>query len=388
MDMLRDSLDMSDKSYAVNYMTAVGAEGDSVMLRDEITGEEIAVKPKVVVNAGGPWIDFANQAMGEPTRFIGGTKGSHIILDNPELFEALNGTEMFFENADGRILLILPYLGKVMAGTTDIRIEDPEEAWIVDDEIDYILGAIPHVFPTIPLDRSQIVFQFSGVRPLANSGEGYTGNVTRDHQIMTIETEQSGFGFPIYSLVGGKWTSFRAFSEQTADQIMQTLNITRKQSTEHMPIGGGKDYPQNEAETDRWITQVADTSGVAAERVRTLFERYGTHAENITIFISEGEDQPIADLPDYSVREIRYLAKTEQVTHLTDIPLRRTLIGWLGQLTDAAVVSLANAAGEELGWSDARRQEEIERTVAIFNDKYAGRLTVAADGKEEAPAGD
>ena len=376
LDMVRDATDVSDTAHALNYVSAVDAEGDTVTLRDEITGETFTIQPQIVINAGGPWIDFIHKAMGETTRFIGGTKGSHLIIDNPELNEALNGSEMFFENDDGRIVLLLPYMGKVMAGTTDIRIDNPDDAWITDEETDYILSLIPKVFPSIPVDRSQIVFHFSGVRPLPASVAGYTGNVSRDHELRTLEPAQSGFTFPVYSLVGGKWTSFRAFSEETADVAIKDLGYTRKKSTAQLAIGGGADYPQDDAAQTRWIDKVTGETGVPAPRVRELFDRYGTHAANIAAFISEGDDAPISDLPDYSMREIQYLARTEQVTRLIDIPLRRTVIGWLGALTDAALTDIADACATELGWSAERRNEEITRTAQIMNERYAGRLAV------------
>jgi len=378
MDLLRDASELSEEAYAINYVSAVDADGDHVILRDELTGETFTVKPQVVINAGGPWIDFVNKAMDIETNFIGGTKGSHLILDNPELYEALNGHEFFFENHDGRIVLLLPYMGKVMAGTTDIRIEDPDDVRVTEDEIDYILGMIPHVFPSIPVDASQIVFQFSGVRPLAASEAGYTGNVTRDHVVRSVERGKSGYDFPIHSLVGGKWTSFRAFSEQTADLALKELGQTRKQSTAHMAIGGGQAYPKNEVDQARWVKRVSNYTEVAIARLQQLFERYGTHAEDFARFIAEAEDTPLAHHADYSRREIAYLIQTEQVTHLSDIVLRRTLIAWLGEATTPLLNELADICARELGWSTEHRQTEVENAVNLLNAQYGTALDLNA----------
>ena len=150
------------------------------------------MKPKIVINAAGPWIDFAMRAIGKETRFIGGTKGSHLILDNPELYAACNGGEFFFENDDGRIVLIMPYVDrKVMVGTTDIRIDDPEQAVCTDEETDYMLNLVNRMLPGIKVDKSQIIFKFSGVRPLPKQRQGYTGNVSRDHRIEVTEPDRS-----------------------------------------------------------------------------------------------------------------------------------------------------------------------------------------------------
>jgi glycerol-3-phosphate dehydrogenase len=96
---------------------------------------------------------------------MGGTKGSHIVLENPELLEATRGNEIFFEAADGRIVLIYPLKGRVMVGTTDIDADPREPTVCTDDEIDYFFDLIAQVFPHIAVDRSQIVYTFSGIRP-------------------------------------------------------------------------------------------------------------------------------------------------------------------------------------------------------------------------------
>jgi glycerol-3-phosphate dehydrogenase len=378
LDLITDTLAMGDHALALNYVAAVDGDSDTVTLRDELTGETVEVQPQVVVNAGGPWIDFVNRAIGKETQFIGGTKGAHLILDKPELFKALNGSELFFENKDGRIVLILPYMGKVMVGTTDIRIEDPDEAWVTEDEIGYILDLIPKVFPDIPLSRADIIFQFSGVRPLPYSDKSFTGNVSRDHSIETLEPSAGPFTFPILSLVGGKWTTFRAFSEVTADDVLKRINHPRKMGTQNMPIGGGKDYPSTDTERDKWVQQVSRDTDVSAERLSELFDRYGTRAAQIAGYISQGDDAPLSDLPAYSRREIAFLIHDEKALRIDDLVLRRSLMAWLGQLTDDLLADLADIFATELGWSEEQKLDEWRRAVEILNGRYAQTLAVPA----------
>jgi glycerol-3-phosphate dehydrogenase len=331
---------------ALNYVSAVDSSGETVTLRDELTGETIEVKPKVVINAAGPWIDFVNRAINRETNMIGGTKGSHLIVDHPELLAQISDHEIFFEHKDGRIVLILPFMGKVMIGTTDIRIHDPDEAVCTEAEIDYMLDMIQRVFPTIRVDRSQIVFNLSGVRPLPNSDKSYTGNVSRDHSIEVVPPG-NGLKYPILSLVGGKWTTFRAFAEQTADRTLKTLGLQRKVSTKDMAIGGGRDYPQDEVS---WVRRVHESNGLPLERVQTLFRRYGTRAEMIAAFIAQGEDQTLHYQPDYSRREIEFLARHEKIVRLDDLILRRSLIAWLGGINEATLRELLDILGSVLNW--------------------------------------
>lgn len=373
IDLIHDAEADSPQAHAVNYVSAIGAEGDTVMLRDELTGVKYSVKPRIVINAAGPWIDFANRAMRRETTFIGGTKGSHIVVNHPELREAIGDHEFFFENVDGRIVLIFPLLDKVLIGTTDIRIDDPDQARCTEEEIDYLLGMIARVFPAIKVDRSHIVFRFSGVRPLPTSRVGFTGQISRDHHIEAVEANGT-LAFPILSLVGGKWTTYRAFAEQVTDGALKRLGLPRKASTASLPIGGGRDYPFSAEDQRRWIESLAQQTGLPVERVRVLFERYGTRAAGVAAYIAAGEDSPLQHHPAYSRREIAYLAQEEKVLHLDDVPLRRSLMAWLGELTPDLIEELAEVVGDVLGWSEEERMAEASRTFGVLKEYFGVTL--------------
>ena len=122
-----------------------------------------------------------------PTRYMGGTKGSHIVLDHPELLEATKGRELFFENDDGRIVLIYPLKGRVMVGTTDIDADPRQPVVCTEEEVDYFFELVHHVLPEIELDRSQIVYRFSGIRPLPRHDDETPGFVSRDYRIEPAE---------------------------------------------------------------------------------------------------------------------------------------------------------------------------------------------------------
>ncbi|MEZ4870187.1 MAG: glycerol-3-phosphate dehydrogenase/oxidase [Caldilineaceae bacterium] len=362
---------------ALNYVSVTGAAGGQVRLQDEMSGESLTVQPQVVINAAGPWIDFANQALGQTTQFIGGTKGSHLVLDHPELRQAIGEHEFFFENNDGRIVLICPLSQRVLVGTSDIRITDPDEAVCTEEEIDYFLGMTARVFPGIKVDRSQIVFTFSGVRPLPAADAKTTGQISRDHSIETVEAG-NGLDFPILSLVGGKWTTFRAFAEQTSDQVLQRLGQARQSSTRNTAIGGGKEYPRTEAEQRAWIEAQHNATGLPREMIATLLQRYGTLAAPMSAALAAKQEQgatmPLQHQPDYWRGEVAYLAQMEKIVHLDDFILRRSSLGMLGLVTRPLLEELATVLGDVLGWSAAEQQAELARTVALLTRRHRMQL--------------
>jgi glycerol-3-phosphate dehydrogenase len=322
IELLLDAEEQGSHARAINYVSLAGVQGDTVTLRDELSGVTFNIRPQLIINAAGPWIDGINRTLGLPTQYVGPTKGSHLVLENPELRAAIGDHEFFFENKDGRIVLIFPLFDKVMIGTSDLPIEDPDSARCTEDEVDYFIGMVGRVFPDVKVTREQIVFRFCGVRPLAYTKAKNAGQITRDHH---IQEDRLG-NIPVYSLVGGKWTSFRAFSEQATDRSLFFLGLTRKTDTKSLPIGAGKD----------------------AALLKTD--------------------------PHYTRSEIAGMAKREKIVHLDDLLLRRTLLAYLGQLTRPLVEELADDLGEALGWDESRKKAEIARTLEILLDRHQVRL--------------
>jgi glycerol-3-phosphate dehydrogenase len=359
--------------HGLNYVRLKGASGDTVNLEDEISGQTFAVKPQIVVNATGAWIDFTNRALLRQTQYIGGTKGSHIMLEHPELLAATQGQMLYFANADGRICIFYPFYGKVIAGSTDIPVADPEAALCGEDEVDYILESLRQVFPAIPVDRSHIVYRFCGVRPLPQSDASTPGEVSRDHTCAVIPAG-NGIDFPVYSLIGGKWTTFRSFGEQVADRILSHLARPRLASSAELPIGGGNGYPITEAEKSAWLVSWERKTRLPVERLNALLDRYGARAEDVAQFMSAAPDRPLRCLPAYTQREIQFMASQESIVHLDDLISRRTLMALLGQLSLDLLEELALLLAPLLAWPQQRRQQEIERAVKLLREVHGVRL--------------
>ncbi|WP_204536848.1 glycerol-3-phosphate dehydrogenase/oxidase [Arthrobacter tumbae] len=364
LDVLQDGLSANPRSRAVNYVSAVGSSEEGIVLRDELTGEVFPVQADVVVNATGAWVDGTNSALGQTSGFMGGTKGSHIVLDHPELLAACAGREIFFEHSDGRIVLIYPMGDRVLVGTTDIETDMDTPAVCTDAEIDYFFDLIHHVFPTVRATRDSIVYTFSGVRPLPRHDETQPGFVSRDYRIERGTTANR----PMLSLVGGKWTTFRALSEHLADEVLGLLQRSRTVSTAAMPIGGGLGFPQQPRDVAAWIE--ANGSGLPAERVRLLLQRYGTRAADVITFLAAGEDLPLETTREVSARELEYMVRQEQVQHISDVIIRRTALAFNGLVSAELIDELADVLGTHLGWTATERKNEIEDTRRLLQEQH------------------
>lgn len=374
IEVMLDAEQENSHAHALNYMNMVGGMEDTIILRDELTDENFDIKPKLVINASGAWIDVSNRKLGLSSRFIGGTKGSHIIVRHDLLHEVIGDHEFFFENNDGRIVLIFPLYDRVLIGTSDIPVDSPEGVTCTEQEIDYFLDMVKRVFPDISLTHQNIVFRFSGVRPLPHSGAKTTSQISRDHSIEVLSGEWTNLAFPVYSLVGGKWTSFRAFSEQTADKAFEFLGVKRTRDTRSLAIGGGRGYLPASSDMQRQIESLSAWTGVARERLRVLFERYGTRAEAFATFMNAGTDRLLKTLPDYSLREILFIISHEKVFHIDDFILRRSMLAMLGRLSRETLDELAGVFADILGWTKEEREADVARTLSILADRFGVRL--------------
>ncbi|RMC37956.1 glycerol-3-phosphate dehydrogenase/oxidase [Paracoccus alkanivorans] len=352
LELLLDGEEMHPRSRALNHAEIQRVEGGVISFMQG--GSVHRVKPKVIVNAGGAWIDEVNDVLGIPSRLMGGSKGAHLVVENPKLLKALNGHMIYFGTADGRVNLLYPFMGRVLIGSTDHRIEHPDDAICSDEEAEYLCAVVGEIFPGIPVTPSQIRHRFSGVRPLPRA-DGDIGMVTRDHSIVELEL---GSGTPVLCLIGGKWTTFRGFSEQAADRLLDLLGKRRVRKTDEMQIGGGRDYPRGDAR-ETWIGERAENCSLTPARIGALLSRYGTRLDRILPQLRGGET-PLVHLPGYSREELEWLCRNERVVTLADLLQRRTAIAISGDLTPEVACEVAEIPARVFEWDAARKRAEID----------------------------
>ena len=374
LELLRDTEAAAPGSLALNYAT-LRVEAGQHLLRDSSMDQEIPVKPKVIVNASGAWLDEVSDRLqtGARERMVSGTKGSHLILDNRALFDALDGHMVYYENSDGRVCVVFPYLGRVLAGSTDIRVDRADRVKCEPEERDYIVQSLNLVFDGIEISAEDIVFSYSGIRPLPQSDADFTGRISRGHAVRRIDGE-----VPQFCMIGGKWTTFRAFGEQAADGVLAELGKERSVSTLTLPIGGGRDYPK-----DRSILEARLVAefGITSKRAHHLVDHYGTSAfEVYGACAKDTDDAPLSDETEYSAAEIAYLVRCECALTVADVILRRTSLAIRGKLSGQIVDRVTEVVARTLDLSAdeaATQRRAVVDELTTFHGMDASSLNRA-----------
>jgi glycerol-3-phosphate dehydrogenase len=331
-ELIADGHHAQHRSRVSNHCELMAFQNNRLTLRDTVLGTEVGISADVVVNATGAWVEQLSGLFAVPKGRLVGTKGSHLVLDHPALLAALKGRMVYFEANDGRVCIVYPFRGRVLAGSTDIPVTDPDKVQTDAAEIDYLLAVLKDVFPRLNFAREQIVYTFVGVRPLATvqSKEalpGKPGKISRDHHVV-VDGPQAPRTVPVVNLVGGKWTTFRALAEEATDAVLTLLHSQRAVSTVGLPI------PSTDLGFD-------------------------------------GAD----------IQSLRRLCRLTGVVRLSDLVLHRSLAAFLGHLDHAMLETMAEAASEELGWSIDRKHFEVSRCRSILVNKHNMRQLVETHEK-------
>jgi glycerol-3-phosphate dehydrogenase len=287
----------------------------------EDAGATSQVTAKVLVNAAGPWVKRVRDSINatpskEGIRHI---KGSHIVV--PRVHDGAHA--YILQNADKRIVFVIPYQDRyTLIGTTDVAVDAYENPAISDEEIDYLLD-LANTYLAQPLARSDVLWTYSGVRPLYDDGSSDPSSVTRDY-VFKLDTDD-GRGAAVLSIYGGKITTYRKLAEHALQELAPFLPPMKPRWTAHAVLPGG-DLPKG------GLTElVAGLTGrypaLPPELLRGIAHRHGTCAPAIL-----GEARRPADLGEdfgqgLTAAEIDYLVDEEWARCGDDVLWRRTKCG-------------------------------------------------------------
>jgi glycerol-3-phosphate dehydrogenase len=347
-----------------------------VEFEDRLGSGTYTAHAPVTVNVAGPWVDrvlYGSDEGSEGDQMIGGTKGSHLIVDP---FPGAPRDALYVEaRRDGRPYFIVPWNGRYLIGTTDFRYRDDlDYVSADDDEISYLLDETNAVIPEANLSREDVLFTYSGVRPLPFKPEGSESSITRSHVVYDHATGKSAAGGRLtvegagpkadglISIVGGKLTTYRNLGRQTVDVAYKKLGRQAPKSrTDKVPLPGGA--------TQDFAAFAADfkaTSGLTDELAERLLKVYGVLAPEVLEMAGDDPSLRLPLSPSPSVEsgiigaEVLYAFEREMAQTLSDVLLRRTMAG-LGPKVGLDVdEAAAQVAVNHLGWSEERAQSEVE----------------------------
>ncbi|MDO4968573.1 glycerol-3-phosphate dehydrogenase/oxidase [Comamonas kerstersii] len=325
----------------VNYCPAkellhTDGKVSGVVCEDAETGTRYEVHAKCVVNATGPWVDLFRQQdaemLGKPVKpMVAPSQGVHVVVDRE--FLPTDHALLVPKTADGRVLFAVPWLGKVILGTTDTPRHDlAREPEAFEQEIEFILKEAGNYLCRRPT-RADVRSIWVGMRPLVkpqdDDGEN-TKKISREHTVMT---SKSG----LVTVTGGKWTTYRAMAEDVLKECFEQKLLPARAGgvTVKMPLVGA---PQP--------AQVKHRMNAAqGEHI------YGTEAEAVRIL--KGADQWLVD--GLSEAMVRFAARYEYARTVEDVLARRCRLLFLDARQAAAVAPrVADILAQELPGADVK----------------------------------
>ncbi len=328
-------------------VTHVDTEGNRVVgatVVDELTGAEHRIRADATVNVTGAWVDdVVAGTSAESRRWIGGTKGTHLVVDP---FEGAPADSMYYESEDGRPMMVIPWLGMYLIGSTDKRFSgDLDTVSADEEEIEYILRETNRLFPAADLTDASIRYAYTGVRPAPVRRR----RADRRHQPPARD--------PRPRPRRGRALQRRRWQADDVPGPRQAHAEDPAQADAGRPVPAGRAA----------VPRCRDARH-AAERPRPevrarLVRLYGSRADRVVALAGgdrslleplaappEGVPAPVDGMP--VAAEVLLAVREEEALHLADVLARRTMVGLHADLGRSAAEATARVMAPELGWSE------------------------------------
>ena len=340
----------------INYVKAVGFGKDSngklalLEVEDQLTQERFQIHAKVFVNCTGPFADpirlLANPSLPERLRL---SKGVHLLLP----LEALQSEAALVvpKTEDGRVIFAIPWLGRLLVGTTDDEAQIADDMVVKPAEIKYLLKYV-NQYLNVKLTPKDVQSAFAGMRPLVSSkSKVNTKKLIRDHEVEVDEV--SG----LVSVLGGKWTTYRAMAEDGINHAQRAIAGRRVAcKTPDFLLTGAQGFTP-----DYW-RQLAEEHRLPQETAQHLVQKFGTDSPKV-LELGKLEPQLLQPLIEGGAAiqaEVVYSIREEMAQTIEDVLLRRIGVqfhSWKEAVLAAPVVSRLLA--REFGWSDEQRKKAL-----------------------------
>lgn len=340
-----------------NYAEATGFDKQNggihaVRARCVLTGGQVSIRAKTVVNAAGPWADrLLEQAEGgETAHKLIRSKGIHVVARGVVKSHALA------VGHKGGHFFIVPWRDHAIIGTTDTVFKgNPDELRVTAAEIEEFLAYVNEGLPGLSLSPDHVCYAYAGLRPLVDDGKKDSYNASRKAEIVDHATE--GGTVNLLSAIGGKWTTSREIAEKCVNTIVGKLKVAAKAcDTATAPLPGAAG--NHKAKVAALSSKHPELAPSAAAN---LARNYGAMSEAVLQLAASDSallrsvSQQLPDIAAQVVHAVRF----EMAMTLEDVVFRRTGLGTLGPLEPSALEMVSTLMGQELKWPDAERQKQL-----------------------------
>lgn len=365
------------------------------VVKNVLTGELKEVESHAIVNATGPWTDKTMSLSGplDGGGVLRPTKGVHIVVDAEKL--PVRHAIVLSHPEDERVLFALPWGDRTYVGTTDTDFEgDPKEVAATRDDVEYLVNASNHYFPTTQISSDDVIATWAGLRPLVappqEQGSVNESAVSREHQILVGHDG-------LITIAGGKLTTYRRMAGEAVDTAVRLLQLSGKvepkkikdAKTDENPLPGGIGWPSDD-DHDRVATEVvASSSGVLTqEQARALTDAYGMRAHEIAKMCGADKSlaAPLVEGRPEILAQVDFAVREEFAVTVTDFLVRRTQLFYRDvQQGLGCAEKVAQRMATLLDWdaetTDARRMA-YEAEVALSRQWQGQELTKVPNDSE------
>jgi glycerol-3-phosphate dehydrogenase len=366
---------------ALNYARVVafkkGPDGRlrAAEVEDQFCHKRFLIHAAAFVNATGPFSDTVRDLANPETRErLRLSKGIHILLPL-ELMPSCRAL-LIPKTEDGRVLFAVPWMGRLLVGTTEKEVSIYDELYVTKEEIDYVLYHL-NQYLECRVGPEKVVSGIAGARPLVRSEDAKeTKKLARDDEL-EIDAKSG-----LISIMGGKWTTYRAMAEETINAVQEQTGASKTEChTRSHLLAGGEGY------TPQYWQFLVREYGASEETARHLAGKFGTRASRVLELARDDPDLKLLALNGLPLlrAEVVYCARSEMATTIEDVLFRRTglqLYSWRLAIQAAPVV--AALLGKYLGWTAGKQQSAVQEYVGKIN-RYMrlARLESQATAEDE-----
>lgn len=323
-----------------------------ISARDKLTGRELEIKTKVIVNSAGPWSDLLRNQSSSGDGALRLVRGSHLVF--PKLFD--DKLALSFFDKEGRIIFAIPWGANgelTLVGTTEaLHIENPDEVRISADEREYLMRAVSAWLPNILHEKP--LGNYSSLRPLIGGNSSSLSAASRDARIWLGSDG-------IVNIAGGKYTTYRVMAATAAKLVYRELNIRLQQNelTAAQPLGALSPVVEHEEERKRIGREFDLDEG----QINYLARLYGDQLDEMLSLAraSNGLKRIHPQLP-LLFGQITYAVKHEAAMHLSDFTSISTYLRYYRRWKRDEILPMAGFMGAQLGWDaqQTKRETDIE----------------------------